>query len=89
MYAIYDPLSVPNNRVGVHVLSPDELESATKLVNNDGEGEWGYITVPIQAGDRDKTKWTLCGFAMIFVPTILLAIPTIIIPIMEHISKGG
>lgn len=57
-YAIYDPLSVSNNRVGVHVLSPDELESATKLVNNDGEGEWGYITVPIQAGDRDQTKWT-------------------------------
>jgi len=57
-YAIYDPLSVPNNRVGVHVLSPDELESASKLVNNNREGEWGYITVPIQAGDRDHTKWT-------------------------------
>lgn len=57
-YAVYDPFSQPNNKVGVHVLSPDELESATKLVNNNGEGEWGYITVPIQAGDRDQTKWT-------------------------------
>ncbi|MEK7524975.1 MAG: DUF192 domain-containing protein [Patescibacteria group bacterium] len=56
--AIYDPLSVTNNRVGVHVLSPDELESAAKLVNNDSAGSWGYVTVPIQASDRDREKWT-------------------------------
>ena len=56
--AIYDPFSVTNNRVGVHVLSPDELESAAKLVNNDNQGAWGYVTVPIQASDRDREKWT-------------------------------
>ena len=56
--AIYDPLSVTNNRVGVHVLSPDELESAAKLVNNNNQGAWGHVTVPIQASDRDREKWT-------------------------------
>lgn len=56
--AIYDPLSATNNRVGVHVLSPDELDSAAKLVNNDNAGSWGYVTVPIQAADRDREKWT-------------------------------
>ncbi len=56
--AVYDPLSIPNNRVGVHVLSPDELIEASKLVNNDNKGAWGYVTVPIQSTDRDRTKWT-------------------------------
>lgn len=56
--AIYDPLSVPNNRVGVHVLSPDELIEAVKLVNNDNQAAWGYVTVPIQTTDRNREKWT-------------------------------
>ncbi len=54
--AIYDPLSVPNNKVGVHILSTDEVGNAAKLVNASG-GDWGYVTVPIQPGDRDKIKW--------------------------------
>ena len=56
--ATYDPLSVPNNRIGVHVLSPDEIIEAAKLVNNDNHGAWGYVTVPIQATDRNRDKWT-------------------------------
>lgn len=56
--AIYDPFSVSNNRVGVHILSSDELESAAKLVNNDNKGTWGYVTVPIQASDRNRVKWS-------------------------------
>jgi len=56
IYAITDPLSVPNNKVGVHLLFPDEVELAEKLVNH-GVGDWGYLTVPIQAGDRDRVKW--------------------------------
>lgn len=56
--AIYDPLSQTNNRVGVHVLSPDEVERASKLVNRDGQAAWGYVTVPIQSSDRDRDKWT-------------------------------
>ena len=56
-FAIYDPLSVPNNKVGIHILDADEIESAAKLVNNNGQGSWGYVTVPIQVTDRNLDKW--------------------------------
>lgn len=55
--AITDPLSVPNNKIGIHILFPDEIEPASKIVNNDGKGQWGYVTVPIQSPDRDRLKW--------------------------------
>lgn len=54
--ALYDPTSVPNNKMGVHILYPSELEVAANLVNSSG-GEWGYVTVPIQPTDRDLIKW--------------------------------
>lgn len=55
-YAISDPLHVPNNRIGVHILFPTEVDKAADLINSSG-GDWGYITIPIQAGDRDLEKW--------------------------------
>jgi len=55
-YAIYNPLSVPNNKVGVHILYPEEISAAAELVNNNG-GDWGYLTIPIQPTDRDQVKW--------------------------------
>lgn len=55
--AVYDPTSVANNKVGIHILFPSELESAVKIVNNDNKAGWGYVTIPIQAGDRDRVKW--------------------------------
>lgn len=54
--AIYDPLSVPNNKFGIHILEPNEIEKATELVNSSG-GDWGYVTIPIRANDRDLDKW--------------------------------
>lgn len=54
--ALYDPRSLPNNKVGVHILSPDEIESAARLVNSQG-GDWGYVTIPIQPTERDPLKW--------------------------------
>ncbi len=54
--AIYDPSSLPNNKFGIHILYPAELNDAAKLVNSSG-GDWGYLTVPIQAGDKDLVKW--------------------------------
>lgn len=54
--AIYDPLSVPNNRFGIHLLDPFEIDSAAKLVNSSG-GDWGYVTIPIRANDRDLPRW--------------------------------
>jgi len=54
--AVVDPLAVPNNKVGVHILEPSELPEAAKLVNSNG-GDWGYVTIPIRADDRDREKW--------------------------------
>lgn len=54
--AIYDPLNIPNNKIGIHILFPTELQKAKELVNSSG-GDWGYVTIPIQAGDKDIDKW--------------------------------
>ncbi|HEV2339874.1 MAG TPA: hypothetical protein VGT05_03870 [Patescibacteria group bacterium] len=55
-FAIENPLSSPNNKVGIHILFTSELDDAAKLVNSNG-GDWGYVTIPIQAGDKDLEKW--------------------------------
>lgn len=56
--AIVDPLLVPNNRFGIHIISPTESETspAAALVNSNG-GDWGYITVLIESNSRDHGKW--------------------------------
>ncbi len=55
-YAFYNPVSLPNNIFGIHILFPAELSDAAKLVNSGG-GDWGYVTIPIQYSDRDIVKW--------------------------------
>lgn len=54
--AAENPLSVANNKIGIHILTDSELQEAAKLVNNNG-GNWGYVLIPIQSGDRDLIKW--------------------------------
>lgn len=54
--ASYDPTTKPNNIFGIHILFPTELDLAARLVNTSG-GDWGYVTIPIQYGDRDLVKW--------------------------------
>lgn len=56
-YAIVDPLSVPNNKFGIHVIqaTPDESSPAAELVNSNGD--WGYVTVLIESTDRNHDKW--------------------------------
>jgi len=56
VHAIDNPLIRPNNKIGIHILFPSELYDAAKLVNANG-GDWGYLTVPIHANDRDLEKW--------------------------------
>ncbi len=55
-YAIVDPFSTLNNKFGIHILFPSELEQAARLVNSNG-GDFGYVTIPIQATDRNAEKW--------------------------------
>lgn len=55
-YAIEDPLSKTNNFYGIHILFNDEITDSSRLVNSEG-GDWGYVTIPLQAGDKDLYKW--------------------------------
>ncbi len=57
VYAIVDPLSSPNNKFGIHIISatPDESSPAAQLVNTNGD--WGYITFLIESKDRNENKW--------------------------------
>lgn len=57
-YAIYDPQSVQNNKFGIHILFPEEVGEAAALVNSSG-GDWGYVTVPIRASDKNLKKWQI------------------------------
>jgi hypothetical protein len=54
--AFYDPLSVPNNKFGIHIQSENDLDNAKNLVNSSG-GDWGYVTLVITKNDRDNTRW--------------------------------
>src|SRR5690606_18446325 len=54
--AVEDPNLTANNKIGIHVLDPNEVMEAAKLVNGE-DGAWGYVTVPIQATDRNREKW--------------------------------
>jgi len=51
-----DVLASENNRVGVHIFDPNEIDKVADLVNSNG-GDWGYVTVPLRADDRDREKW--------------------------------
>ncbi len=55
-HAIEDPLSVANNKIGIHILFPEEIKEVTKLINSNG-GDYGYVVIPIQSGDKDLVKW--------------------------------
>lgn len=55
--ATYAPLSVPNNLYGIHILETTEIDKAAEFANSGG-GDWGYVTIPIRANERDLNKWT-------------------------------
>lgn len=54
--AVYDPLSVPNNKFGIHIVNEDDLENASALVNSSG-GDWGYAVIVIPEYERSVDKW--------------------------------
>ncbi len=58
VYAVVDPLSVPNNKFGIHIIgaSVDEASPAATLVNSSG-GDWGYITVLVESKNRSQDTW--------------------------------
>lgn len=58
VFAVSDPLAVPNNKFGIHIITPtpDESSPAASLVNSTG-GDWGYVTILIESKDRNVNKW--------------------------------
>lgn len=54
--AITDPLAVPNNKFGIHIIDEYDLEDAAHLVNSSG-GDWGYVTLVIREDERNRDKW--------------------------------
>ena len=54
--AIYDPLSVPNNKFGIHVADPNDISNVTELVNS-SQGDWGYVTLVIPENERKSDVW--------------------------------
>lgn len=55
-FAIYDPTTQVNNKVGIHILFPSEIDAASHLINSSG-GDWGYVTIPIAVTDLNLVKW--------------------------------
>ena len=51
-----NPLEVPNNFFGIHIVNESDLEKARDLVNSSG-GDWGYITLVIREDERDISRW--------------------------------
>ncbi len=54
--AVYDPLSVPNNKYGIHVADPNDIPKVKNLVNSSG-GSWGYVTLVIPQNERNLDIW--------------------------------
>lgn len=46
------------NKLGIHLAVPSEedLQDAASLINSTG-GDWGYVTLVLQEGDRNREKW--------------------------------
>lgn len=56
VYAIEDPLKVPNNKFGIHIQDEHDFQDAANLVNSQG-GDWGYVTFVIREEERDLKRW--------------------------------
>ncbi len=56
VWGIYDPLSVPNNRFGIHIADLNDVHEVAALVNSTG-GDWGYITLVAPQTDHNTGAW--------------------------------
>lgn len=56
VFAENSPLSVPNNKFGIHIMDEKDLPEAASLVNSSG-GDWGYVTFVITEADRNHDRW--------------------------------
>lgn len=54
--AASDPRAVANNKYGIHIVDPNDLEGVTELINSQNT-QWGYVKVVIPETDRNTGKW--------------------------------
>lgn len=54
--AISDPLTVPNNRYGIHIADLNDIPDVAPLVNSNG-GDWGYVTLVAPQTDMNTQSW--------------------------------
>jgi hypothetical protein len=54
--AIYDPLTAPNNKYGIHIADFNDIPDISALINSTG-GDWGYVTIVATDNDRNREKW--------------------------------
>jgi hypothetical protein len=54
--AIVDPTTVPNNRIGIHIVSAADLVNAAQMINGNG-GQWGYVSMVIRQDERNTDQW--------------------------------
>lgn len=56
IFAVYDPLEIPNNKFGIHVADPNDISRVRELVNS-SKGDWGYVTIVIPENERKTDVW--------------------------------
>lgn len=60
-FAFYNETPInfePNNKHGLYIYAErqDFFEMASELVNSNG-GQWGYVLIPFNVKDRDRSRW--------------------------------
>jgi len=56
VHAYFDPLSVANNKYGIHIADTNDLLDVAPLINSTG-GDWGYVTLVLPDSDKNTDKW--------------------------------
>lgn len=58
-YTTPSPEEQKNNKFGIYIYAEEErfFRLADELVNSNG-GDWGYVLIPFNVRDRDRTRWT-------------------------------
>lgn len=54
-FAIYNPLLLPNNKYGIHIINQEDIDDVIELVNTNGD--WGYVTFVIRKDQRNLDEW--------------------------------
>ncbi len=58
VFAIYDPLTMPNNKYGIHIVDTNDIPDISALTNTNG-GDWGYVTLVLSDGERNRDHWQI------------------------------